>query len=46
MKRDELGGFPYEIGSEKMQKYLSNKKAVDPPALKHLDSIAKKVKAV
>lgn len=33
------------IGNEKMQKYLSKKKAVDSPALKHLDSIAKKVKA-
>jgi hypothetical protein len=34
------------IGSEKMQKYLANKKGVDESALKRLDSIAKKVKPI
>jgi hypothetical protein len=34
------------IGSEKMQKYLSSKKAVDPSAIKRLDTIAKEVRPI
>jgi len=33
-----------QIGEEKMQSYLDTKNAVDPIAIKHLGSIAKKVK--
>jgi len=34
------------VGKEKMQKYLDSKKAVDASAIKHLGSIAEKIKIV